>query len=62
MRMGLAAATGGAGGAAVAASGEATATGGGLPASPTVTEMPHTSATGAASTAPPIDAEWGVIE
>jgi len=62
MRMGLAAATGGAGGAAVAA-GDAVKTGGGATlAGPTVTEMPHASVSGAASTAPPIDAEWGVIE
>jgi hypothetical protein len=61
-RMGLAAATGGAAGTAVAAGGEVTAAGGGLPSMPTVTEMPNASVTEIASIAPPINAEWGLIE
>jgi len=61
-RMGLAAATGGAAGGAVAAGGEATAAGGGLPSMPTVTEMPNASVSEIASIAPPITAEWGLIE
>jgi len=61
-RAGLAAATGGAGGAAVAAGGEVTAAGGGLPSRPTVTEMPNASVSEIASIAPPITAEWGLIE
>jgi len=61
-RMGLAAATGGAGGAAVAA-GDAVKTGGGaMPSAPSVTEMPTASVSEIASIAPPINAEWGVIE
>jgi len=58
-RMGLAAATAGAGGAAVAADSARTAAGGGMPA---VTEMPTASVSEIASIAPPINAEWGVIE
>jgi len=61
-RAGLAAATGGAAGGAVAAGGEATAAGGGLPSMPTVTEMPNASVSEIASIAPPITAEWGLIE
>ncbi len=61
-RMGLAAATGGTAGAAVA-SGDGVKTGGGAtPAAPTVTEMPTASVTEIASIAPPINAEWGLIE
>ncbi len=62
IRMGLGAATGGAGGAAVASGGEATAASGGTPAMPTVTEMPNASVSEIASIAPPINAEWGLIE
>jgi len=59
-RMGLAAATGGAVGAATAGSvGAQTAA---APAMPTVTEMPNASVTEIASIAPPINAEWGLIE
>jgi len=61
-RMGLAAATGGAAGGAVAAGGEATAASGGTPSMPSVTEMPTASVSEIASIAPPINAEWGVIE
>jgi len=61
-RAGLAAATGGAAGGAVAAGGEATAAGGGLPSMPMVTEMPNASVSEIASIAPPINAEWGLIE
>jgi len=61
-RMGLAAATGGAAGGAVAAGGEATAASGGTPSMPSVTEMPNASVSEIASIAPPINAEWGVIE
>jgi len=60
-RAGLAAATAGAGGAAVAA-GDNAATGLGAAAGPTVTEMPNASVTEIASIAPPITAEWGLIE
>ncbi len=61
-RAGLAAATGGAGGAAVAA-GDAVKTGGGaMPSTPSVTEMPTANVSEIASIAPPINAEWGVIE
>jgi len=61
-RMGLSAATAGAGGAAVA-SGDAVKTGGGtMPSAPTVTEMPNASVSEVASIAPPINAEWGLIE
>jgi len=61
-RVGLAAATGGAGGAAVAA-GDAVKTGGGaMPSTPSVTEMPTANVSEIASIAPPINAEWGVIE
>jgi len=59
-RAGLAAATAGAGGAAVAAGGEGTT--GGVPAMPSVTEMPNASVSEIASIAPPINAEWGLIE
>jgi len=58
-RAGLAAATAGAGGAAVAADSARTAAGGGMPA---VTEMPNASVSEVASIAPPINAEWGLIE
>ncbi len=58
-RAGLAAATAGAGGAAVAADSARTAAGGGMPA---VTEMPNASVSEIASIAPPINAEWGLIE
>jgi len=61
-RMGLAAATAGSGGAAVAAGGEGTAASGGTPSMPSVTEMPTASVTEIASIAPPINAEWGLIE
>ncbi len=61
-RMGLAAATGGAAGGAVAAGGEATAASGGTPSMLSVTEMPTASVSEIASIAPPINAEWGVIE
>ena len=62
-RMGLAAATAGAGGTAVASGGEGT-TGGVAPrpAMPSVTEMPNASVSEIASIAPPINAEWGLIE
>jgi len=51
-----------AGGAAVAA-GDAVKTGGGaMPSAPSVTEMPTASVSEIASIAPPINAEWGVIE
>jgi hypothetical protein len=59
-RAGLAAATAGTGGVAVAAGGEGTT--GGVPAMPTVTEMPTASVSEIASIAPPINAEWGLIE
>ncbi len=62
-RMGLAAATAGAGGTAVASGGEGTT--GGVPprpAMPSVTEMPNASVSEIASIAPPINAEWGLIE
>jgi len=59
-RMGLAAATGGAGGAAVAAGGEQT--GAAIPSDPSVTPMPTASVSEVASIAPPINAEWGLIE
>ncbi len=59
-RAGLAAATGGVAGAATAGSvGAQTAA---APAMPSVTEMPTASVTEIASIAPPITAEWGVIE
>jgi len=61
-RAGLAAATGGAGGAAVAAGGEGTVAGVAAAAAPTVTEMPNASVSEIASIAPPINAEWGLIE
>jgi len=61
-RAGLAAATGGAGGAAVAAGGEGTVAGVAAASAPTVTEMPTASVSEIASIAPPINAEWGVIE
>jgi len=61
-RMGLSAATAGAAGGAVAAGGEATAASGGTPSMPSVTEMPTASVSEIASIAPPINAEWGVIE
>jgi len=62
-RMGLAAATGGAAGTVVASGGEGTT--GGVPprpAMPSVTEMPNASVSEIASIAPPINAEWGLIE
>ncbi len=61
-RAGLAAATGGAGGATVAAGGEGTVAGVAAAAAPTVTEMPNASVSEIASIAPPINAEWGLIE
>ena len=61
-RMGLAAATGGVAGGAVAADSARTAAGGGMPSAPTVTEMPTASVSEIASIAPPINAEWGLIE
>ena len=61
-RMGLAAATGGTAGAAVAAGGEGTVAGVATAAAPSVTEMPNASVTEIASIAPPINAEWGLIE
>jgi len=61
-RMGLAAATGGVGGAAVASGGEGIVAGLGAAAGPTVTEMPNASVSEIASIAPPINAEWGLIE
>jgi len=61
-RMGLAAATGGAAGGAVAAGAERTMAGIGTPPAHTVTEMPTASVTEIASIAPPINAEWGLIE
>jgi len=59
IRMGLGAATGGAAGAAVAEGSTRTAAGGGMP---TVTEVPNASVSEIASIAPPINAEWGLIE
>jgi len=61
-RMGLSAATAGAGGAAVAAGAERTMAGIGTPPAHTVTEMPNASVSEIASIAPPINAEWGLIE
>ncbi len=61
-RMGLAATTGGTAGAAVASGGEDTVAGRGASAGPTVTEMPTANVTEIASIAPPINAEWGLIE
>jgi len=61
-RMGLAAATGGVGGAAAASGGEGIVAGLGAAAGPTVTEMPTASVSEIASIAPPINAEWGLIE
>jgi len=61
-RMGLAAAIGGAGGAAVAAGDGVKIGGGSTPSMPSVTEMPTASITEIASIAPPINAEWGLIE
>ena len=58
-RMGLAAATAGAGGTAVASGGEGVPP---RPAMPSVTEMPNASVSEIASIAPPINAEWGLIE
>jgi len=62
VRMGLAAATGGTAGAAVAEGSARTAASGGTPSMPSVTEMPTASVTEIASIAPPINAEWGLIE
>jgi len=61
-RAGLAAATGGVGGAAAASGGEGIVAGLGAAAGPTVTEMPNASVSEIASIAPPINAEWGLIE
>ena len=61
-RMGLAAATGGTAGGAVASGGEGTAASRGTPSMPTVTEAPTASVAEIASIAPPINAEWGLIE
>ncbi len=62
VRMATSVATAGAGGAAVAAGAERTVGGLGAAAGPSVTEMPNASVTEIASIAPPINAEWGVIE
>jgi len=59
-RAGLAAATGGAGGAAVAGGGERT--GAAIPSDPSISPMPNASVSEVASIAPPINAEWGLIE
>ncbi len=60
VRMGMAAATGGVAGAATAGSvGAQTAA---APVMPMVTEMPTASVSEIASIAPPINAEWGLIE
>jgi len=62
-RMGLAAATAGAGGTAVASGGERT--GAAIPSDPSIVQMPNASVTEispAAAIAPPINAEWGLIE
>jgi hypothetical protein len=60
VRMGLATATGGVAGAVTAGSvGAQTAA---APAMPAVTEMPNASVSEIASIAPPINAEWGLIE
>ncbi len=63
-RMGLAAATGGVGGAAAANAAGAGTTMGmpATPADPSITPMPNASVTEIASIAPPINAEWGLIE
>ncbi len=63
-RMGLAAATGGAGGAAAANAAGAGTTMGmpATPADPSITPMPNASVSEIASIAPPINAEWGLIE
>jgi len=61
-RMGLAAATGGVGGAAAASGGEGIVAGLGAAVGPTVMEMPTASVSEIASIAPPINAEWGLIE
>ncbi len=59
-RMGLAAATGGTAGAAVA---EGSArTGAAIPSDPSITPVPNASVSEIASIAPPINAEWGLIE
>jgi len=59
-RMGLAAATGGTAGAAVA---EGSArTGAAIPSDPSITPVPTANVSEIASIAPPINAEWGVIE
>jgi len=59
-RAGLAAATGGTAGAAVA---EGSArTGAAIPSDPSITPVPTASVSEIASIAPPINAEWGVIE
>jgi len=64
VRMGLAAATGGAGGAAAANAAGAGTTMGmpATPADPSITPMPNASVSEIASIAPPINAEWGLIE
>jgi len=62
VRMATSVATVGAGGAAVAAGSARTAASGGTPAMPSVTEMPNASVSEMASIAPPINAEWGLIE
>ncbi len=59
-RAGLAAATGGAGGAAVAGGDERT--GAAIPSDPSISPMPNASVSEVASIAPPINAEWGLIE
>jgi len=60
VRMGLGAATGGAGGAAAAGGGERT--GAAIPSDPSITPVPNASVSEIASIAPPINAEWGLIE
>ncbi len=64
VRMGLAAATGGAGGAAAANAAGAGTTMGmpATPADPSITPIPNASVSEIASIAPPINAEWGLIE
>jgi len=61
VRMGLGAATGGAGGAAVAVGG-GERTSAAIPSDPSITPVPNASVSEIASIAPPITAEWGLIE
>jgi len=60
IRMGLAAATGGTAGAAVAEGSARTAAA--IPSDPSITPVPNASVSEIASLAPPINAEWGLIE